>query len=244
MWANTCWGLFGIGFALALAMIGLPPEYTWLQPWFLRGAALSLTASILCFSWPLWMRLARRFAKWSRSRGEAQPYLSDVDAELGSAIRDMATYSAWAKWFASQSLATNNHQHVSQSHLMHMASFIVLDALMNGKLLARGRPSGAIEYEDISREAWRLVGIRMEPHLATLWHSVLFPRSGVSPARIEKLLSYDSIIVDSREFQALWPRSDKPTDKARMRLLKKAKKEGADPEHIEKLSKGSMATWP
>jgi hypothetical protein len=198
MWANTCWGLFGVGFALALAMIGLPPEYAWLQPWFLRGAGLSLAASALCFFWPLWKRPVIRFARWSRSRSQPEPYLSDVDSELGSAIRDMATYSAWAKWFASQALAISNHQPVSQSHLMHIASSIVLDALMNGKIFARGRSSSAIEYEDIPREAWRLAAIRMEPDLRTLWRAVLFPRSNVDPERIDRLLGYDSVIVDSR----------------------------------------------
>jgi Fe-S cluster biosynthesis and repair protein YggX len=175
---------------------------------------------------------------------ESKPYLSDVDSELGSAIRDMATYSAWAKWFASQSLATNNHQLVRQDDIMNKASSIVLDALMNGKIFARGRPAGAIEYEDIPREAWRLAAIRMESDMRALWRAVIFPRSNVTPTRIQKLLSYDSIIVDSLKFQNVWPRSDKPTDKARVHLLKKATREGADPEHIKKLSEGHMATWP
>jgi hypothetical protein len=256
MWANTCWGLFGIGFTLALAMIGLPPNYTWLQSWFLCGAALSLAASALCFSWPLWMRLVRRFAKWWRCRREAETYLSDVDAELGAAIRDMATYSAWAKWFASQFLANNNHEPVSQPTLMNIASGIVLDALMDGKILARGRlqwisrtswwhqPSDAVEYEDISKETWRLAAIRMERHPNTLWRAVPFPRWKVDPERIKKLLSYDSIIVNSREFEQLWPRVDKFADNARKKLLKKARKAGANPEHVERLSRGHMATWP
>jgi hypothetical protein len=256
MWANTCSGLFGIGFGLALAVIGLSPEYTWLQPWFLRGAMLSFTASVLCFLWPLWKRPFIRFAQRSRSRSQPKPYLHDEDTELGAAIRDMATYSAWAKWFASQFLANNNHEPVSQTTLMNVASGIVLDALMDGKILARGRPkwiprtpwrrqpSDAIEYEDISKEAWRLVGIKMEPHPNSLWRAVLFPRWKVDPKRIKKLLDYDSVIVNSREFEKLWPRVDKFTDNARKKLLKKARKAGADPEYIERLRQGHMATWP
>jgi hypothetical protein len=92
------------------------------------------------------------------------------------------------------------------------------------------QPSDTIEYEDISREAWRLAAIRMEPHLNTLWRASVFPRSNVDPERIKKLLDYDSIIVNSREFEKLWPRVDKTV--------------GANPEHIEKLRKGRMATWP
>jgi hypothetical protein len=56
MWANTCWSLFGIAITLALAMIGLPPEYVWLQPWFLGTSVFCLVSSILCFSWPLWIQ--------------------------------------------------------------------------------------------------------------------------------------------------------------------------------------------
>ena len=65
MWANTCWGLFGTAVALALAMLGLPPQYAWLQPWLLCGAVLSAAASVLCFSLPWWRHLiAERI--WSR----------------------------------------------------------------------------------------------------------------------------------------------------------------------------------
>jgi hypothetical protein len=84
----------------------------------------------------------------------------------------------------------------------------------------------------------------MEPHPTTLWQAVRFPRSEVDPERIKKLLDYDSVIVNSREFEKLWPRVDKFTDNARKKLLKKARKAGAAPEHIERLSQGHMATWP
>jgi hypothetical protein len=53
MWANTCWGLFGLAVALGLAMIGLLPEYAWLRPWFAIVAILSFVASLICFLWPI-----------------------------------------------------------------------------------------------------------------------------------------------------------------------------------------------
>jgi hypothetical protein len=73
---------------------------------------------------------------------------------------------------------------------------------------------------------------------------VIIPRGGVDPARIFKLLNYDSIIVNSRAFEKLWPRSDWKLDSARKKLLKKAMKAGADPEYVRKLREGYMATWP
>jgi hypothetical protein len=148
---------------------------------------LAVIAFICYFGVPLWHIFKRFHTAWIKrnsrlesARPTIAPYLHDEDSELGSAIRDMATYSAWAKWFASQFLANNNHRPVSQRNLMTIASGEILGALMDGKILARGRtkwkphtlwrrqPSDAIEYEDISREAWRLAGIRMEPHPNTL----------------------------------------------------------------------------
>jgi hypothetical protein len=104
--------------------------------------------AFICFFWvPLWHIFKRLHDAWitHKSRLESarpaiESYLHDEDSELGSAIRDMATYSAWAKWFASQFLANNNHQPVSQRNLMAIASGEVLSALMDGKILApRGR---------------------------------------------------------------------------------------------------------
>jgi len=230
---------FGGGIVLAIfaSKIRDHEGYFWAAAGVCFVAALGILVTPLALTWVSRIKL-------SRSCAGVEPYLSDVDSELSTAIRNMATYSAWAKWYAAQFLANNNHQPARQHDIMNTASYLILDALMNGQILARGRPSGTIEYEDISREAWRLAAIRMEPHPNTLWRAVLFPRSDVDPERIKKLLDYDSVIVNSREFEKLWPRVDKFTDNARTKLLKKARKVGADPEHVEKLSKGHMATWP
>jgi hypothetical protein len=185
-----------------------------------------------------WDRVIARF------RADPLPkklkYLHYEDSEIGGAIRDMASYSAWAKWFASQSLAVDNHRPTGASEMMFTASSIVHTALINGKLIARGRPSGAVEYEKIPTEAWRLIAIRMQPHPASLWHGVVIPYSGVDKERIAKLLDYDSIIVNSREFENLWRKRDPRYDRLRQKILKKAKKVGADPEHIKYLN-GEMA---
>jgi len=185
-----------------------------------------------------WDRFMARFQ--ASSVPKKLEYLHYEDSELGGAIRDMATYSAWAKWFASQSLAVDNHKPCGASVMMFTASSIVHAALMNGKLVARGRPSGAIEYEKIPTEAWRLIAIHMRPHRASLWHGVVIPCSGVDNQRIAKFLDYDSIVVNSREFESIWRKRDLRYDRFRRKLLKKAKKVGADPEDIKYLN-GEMA---
>lgn len=185
----------------------------------------------------------QRFWWWNKhpkdddANGSKRWYLSDEDTDLGTAIRHMAWYSAWARWFAAQHLATNKHEPIFERFLMSIVAFEVLNAAMNGKLSMRGRPSDSINYEAISRETWRLIAINMDPDPRSLWKAVIRPRSDVDRERVQHILDYDSIILSSREFEQLWPRDNKRLDKARMKLLKKAKRLGADPQEIEKLAK-------
>lgn len=53
MYANTCWGLLGLAVAFGLAVLSLPSQYEWLQPWFLGTAVACAVGSIVCFGWPL-----------------------------------------------------------------------------------------------------------------------------------------------------------------------------------------------
>lgn len=53
MYANTCWGLLCLAVTFGLAVVGLPPQYEWLQPWFLDTAVACGVSSIVCFGWPL-----------------------------------------------------------------------------------------------------------------------------------------------------------------------------------------------
>lgn len=174
-------------------------------------------------------------------------YLSSEDAELGPAVRDMAWRSAWGKWFASQHLGSSNK---ANELIMHAATHIVQDALTDGQLEVRGRRPGQMDYEPIDRTHWRSTGLHMIPDSRSLWKMILIPRGGaeITPdgkvigrdqeavQRTDRLATYDSLIVNSRQFEKLWPRKDGATDLARKRLLKKAKKAGADPAEIAKLS--------
>jgi hypothetical protein len=53
MWANSVWGLFGFAVTLGIAMMGLPPDYVWLQPYFMVAAILSFIGSVSVLCWPL-----------------------------------------------------------------------------------------------------------------------------------------------------------------------------------------------
>jgi hypothetical protein len=189
--------------------------------------------------------------RWQSATDPPLAYLRDEDSELGPAIRNMAWRSAWSKWYASQSLATNNHRPADEAQIMNAAASNVRDALMDGKLEARGQRRGHMEYETIPRTHWRSSVPHMIKDNVTLWKMILIPTGGAEfgpngavtghdPAathRTEQLAAYDSLIINSRQFEKLWPRKDKDTDAARRRLLKTARKAGAAPAEIEKLSR-------
>lgn len=196
---------------------------------------------------------------WNRLRGvqpvtEPTPmgYLHHEDLELGPAIRDMAWRSAWAKWFKAQSLATNDHHVVGEQSIMNLAAGQVTDALIDGRLEARGRKPGQMNYEPIPQTYWRSTALYMIHDDKTIWKMILVPTGGVeiqpdgtvigrdkeATQRTNQLAAYDSWIVNARQFEKLWPRNDKQIDAATKKLMKTAKKAGADPAELEKLSRG------
>jgi hypothetical protein len=171
---------------------------------------------------------------------EDDRYLFSTDAELGSAIKMMAWASAWGKWFSAQLLANQDRPIDKEGvdrQVMQIAASLVTDAAMDGKLEVRGRRPDGISYEVIPREAWRLIALVMHPDLHSLWRAALIPR-GVPvslddgkldtqpPSRVAHIFDYDSLIVDSRQFEELWPKKDQATDEARERLLQTAEQKG------------------
>ena len=209
-------------------------------------------AALLMLDIPIavyWDRLLPR--GWRRKTPPSLAYLHYVDSELGSAIRDMAWHSAWGKWYAAQYLALNEHKPITDWELMGTATSVVLDAVTNGNLEVRGRKPGQLGYEPISATHWRSTAFHMIRDNATIWKLILIPRGGaeISPEgevigsnkeateRTKQLAEYDSLIVNSRQFEDLWPRRDRFTDRARRKFLKQAKEAGSDPEEIKKLSR-------
>jgi len=212
------------------------------------GAILILAGLPIYWSPAIWKWLRR-----GKPATEPAPlaYLHVEDAELGSAIRDMVWRSAWGKWFAAQYLATNNHHPASEEHVIQIATSIVHDALMDGRLEAHGRKPFQLDYEPIPRTHWRSTALHMIKDNRTIWKMILIPVGGAeihpdgtwsghdqkAVQRTNRLAAYDSLIVSARQFEKLWPRKDRKTDAARKRLLKAARKAGAAPAEIERLSR-------
>jgi hypothetical protein len=114
--------------------------------------------------------------RWRQSTDRALDYLHAEDAELGSAVREMVWFSAWGKWFPSQALAVGGK--VDEQSVMAAATHLVLDALTDGHLQARGRKPGQMDYEPIPNTHWRSTALHMIPDSRSLWRMILVPRGG------------------------------------------------------------------
>jgi hypothetical protein len=211
------------------------------------GAILIVAGLPIYWSPAIWKWLRR--GKSATTELAPLAYLSDEDSELGSAILYMVWRSAWAKWFAAQDLATSHS--ASEEYVIQIATHLVLNALTDGQLEVRGRRPGQLSYEPIPRTHWRSTALHMIKDDRTLWRMILIPRGGaeirpdgvvigrdqMAVQRTDQLATYDSLIVRARQFEKLWPRKDRKTDATRKRLLKAARKAGAAPAEIEKLSR-------
>jgi hypothetical protein len=172
---------------------------------------------------------------FSWKKREPQPqYLPDRDEELGLAIYLMALRSAWGRWFSAQHLSMTGKP-IEEKYLMMMASVLVVDKARDGALEIHGRPKDGIDYKSIPREHWRLIGLDVTPDARRIWTISIIPCSDVKPKRISELLRYDSLVIDSRQFEKLWPLREPATDAARLKLLEQAKTSGVHHLLIEKL---------
>jgi hypothetical protein len=211
---------------VGIDMVGNSLDHFWPDAPHWLWNAIFVLGTVMMMAFPLWAAgcfLSWLFVRWRTIAGErrrrADSYLSDLDSELGSAIRQMVWRSAWAKWYAAQCLVSDRHEPIDEDSHMQTGASLVTSAAMDGELAVRGRQPGAIEYEPISRDAWRLVAIHMVRHPASLWKAIIITRTGVDSDRVRRILDYDSLIVDSNDFQRLWPRRNAETDKARRMLL-------------------------
>jgi hypothetical protein len=210
------------------------------------GAFLSVVLAVY------WDRIIpRRF----RAKPQRLEYLRHKDSELGSAIRDMVWFSAWARWFAARHLVSSGTP-IAESYLLSIASQLVGQNLIDGDIEVRGRLDSSMDYEIIPQTHWRSTALQFLTDPRALWKMILIPRGGAEisrdgvvkasdPAaehRTAEIKKYDSLIVDAHQFEKLWPRREPVADKKRRQLLRKALKRGLDRDEILKLL-GGRPKW-
>jgi hypothetical protein len=251
--------LVALGFILPL--VGVEELIRWevtasehVLPWW-------ISAILVAVGYPLYESKALWKLSWGVKKGAIEPlqYLHHEDTELGPAIMMMAWDSAWGKWYAAQCLAnspkgTPNNR---EENVISTAASSVWDGLKDGKLVAHGRKPGQLDYEPIPQTHWRSSPLHMVRDNATLWKMVLIPTGGAeihpdgtivgrdqpSVQRTSELQTYDSLIVNARQFEGLWPKKEKRADTARRVFLRKAKKNGADPVEIATLLRDASQGW-
>jgi hypothetical protein len=204
---------------------------------------IGLAIFLLPFVW-------RRIKKESPENPPKLAYLTYVDSELGAAIKSMARYSAYGKWYAAQVLV-NGGKPATERELIFVATGQVMEEILNGKLDVRGRLPGRMDYELIDRTYWRSSGLTFIADPVSLWKMVIIPRGGAqiepsgnviannaeAAARTAEIARYDSLIVNANQFEEVWPKRDPVADKARRKFLRQARKRGLDENEIERLSR-------
>jgi hypothetical protein len=212
--------------------------------YFVFGATFVL--GLVWFLWPLWQR---PLASPPQPLKPELQYLGATDTDLGWAIRAMAQKSAWGRWFAAQHLATSGKP-IDEHHLLHIASTVVMDSILDGDIEVRGRKPTRMEYEPIPRTDWRSSAFVFLQDSICLWRMHIIPRGGaqISPdgtfiadnaacdERNANLRAYDSLIVDAHQFENRWPSTDKVADQKRQKFLRTARKRNLDPTTIRMLS--------
>lgn len=155
-----------------------------------------------------------------------------------TAIEAVATNSAWARWYAAQLLTINERRLLPKSVMYRTVAWQIINALRDGKLKAKGRLPNSTLYQEIPTEAWWLFDMRVTPYLV-----IAEPKNCRAPG-VTQVLSYDSITVDPRDLERLWPKNCRHFDRSRKRLLEKAIRERICPEIVEMLQKGNLIVWP
>ena len=189
--------------------------------------------------------------RWLRFPSAQLQYLSFKDSELGPAVISMCHHSAWAKWYCAQSLVLSG-QPLNDISLLNIASSLVGQNLLDGKIEVRGRLPGDLKYEAIPQTHWRSSVLQFVRDSVTLWKMIILPTGGVeftfdgaivktldqaATQRNAVIRNYDSFIVDGAQFEKAWPKREWATDKKRYELLREARRRKLDENEIKNLSR-------
>jgi hypothetical protein len=114
-------------------------------------------------------------------------YLNRTDSELGDAIRMMVRRSAWGRWYAAQYLV-NSGQPITFLQSLDIAAHVVMDDIIDGKLIVRGRLPRALNYEEIPRTHWRSSALTFVSDPFSLAKMIIVPTGGVEISRDGKII--------------------------------------------------------
>ncbi|MGO9327448.1 MAG: hypothetical protein ACLQJ0_04955 [Steroidobacteraceae bacterium] len=204
-----------------------------LPAWLRTRLAAAIVALLICvplIAWGIWSWLKRYppFILWQQQRAfkKRTHYLSGRETGLQFAIYAMSQCSAWARWYSAQHLATQKQPIDGYSLVSTIANTMVLTELVDGTLTAFGRLPGQFKASPIPQHYWHYRCFNVEKDDRVLWKISLRDRNEISEDRKSSLPEYEDLIVNSQEFENLFPKSDPVTEVATRRFLKTAKAMG------------------
>ncbi len=214
-----------------------------LPHWVSAHIAIGVGAAAVAISlaaWLFWSWLGSygSFLLWRATRANKRRtrYLSATETPLGHAMLVMSLRSAWARGYSAQHLVNNGTPIEDQSLLNHIANTTVLDELVEGTLTVMGRLPGEFQAVPIPKHYWHYRCFAVQRDHATLWKISLRDRDGVPKAREQALPQYEDLLVNSEDFERLFPMSDPVTDAARKSLLRLAKQKNLPQAEIDRLA--------
>ena len=250
-------GLVGFLFPRILVALGVPLDQ-WaveLAAWATGGAvmlsqedALLWVGGIAAFvmlSVELWQTPAAKAVAWAKSRfgvrvgstdlpgvqsdaaHTGQMGLEETDTEISTALLLITDLSSWMRWQDAQRIG-HGEAALRDDTKMHLAETMFRQRLEEGRLSARGRRRGALEYENIPSNLWKIVYLDIQRDSKTLWRVKMKPRDGLEQEAVERIPDYVSLQVSEQRVKELWPAKDNQLDREIALLLERAQTKDSD----------------
>lgn len=174
---------------------------------------------------------------WSRLQEQTSPrlaYLDDKNTELSVAVQRMVRRSTWSRWYAAHNYSLSGKA-VDERRMLFLATTLIGTQLVDGTLVVIGRRPGSPYYEIIPPTYWRTTRLHFAADRSRLWKMHLVPPGGISRENnkagiagatqgASRLATYESLLINSHQFEKLWPATDRQADKELRKFLKKARR--------------------
>lgn len=130
--------------------------------------------------------------------------------------------SAWMRWQEAQRQSENGTV-LSEPLKVQLAEIHIQFKLESGELVARGRISGELAYNDIPYDFWKLAFVHFVPDKKSLWRAKVLPKTGLETEAVRKIPDYADLEVSDKKVHELWLPADELLDAKTKELLAKAK---------------------
>lgn len=244
-------GLVGFLFPRILVALGVPLDQ-WaveLAAWVTGGAVMLSQedallwvggiAALVILSVELWQTPAAKAVAWAKSRSgvrvgstdlpgvqsdaahTGQMGLEETDTEISTALLLITDLSSWMRWQDAQRIG-DGRVALTADGKINLAETVLRQRLEEGRLSARGRRRGTLEYEKIPTDLWKIIYLDIQRDPRTLWRAKMTPRDGLEQEAIERIPDYVSIQVSEKQIKESWPAMDTRLDRESALLLKLA----------------------